>query len=208
MQELLIATKNKGKLREIKELLADLDLKITSLADYSNLPTIVEDADSFSGNAVKKALTIARHTNKLVMGEDSGLEVRALNNRPGVYSARFAGEEAGDAENNDKLLQELKNVPPSRRQARYRCFAALAGPNGVVGIVDGRCAGVIAERRKGTNGFGYDPLFLIPRYGKTFGELNPVIKAKISHRARALRKFRKLLKDHLDGKVSPQSLNR
>ena len=200
MIELLIATKNRGKLREIRELLAGLDIAITSLADYPDMPAIVEDADSFAGNAAKKALTIAKHTGKLVMGEDSGLEVRALDNRPGVYSARYAGENATDEENNKKLLQELQDVPMSRRQARYRCFVALADRSGLVGTVDGKCAGLIAPRRRGSNGFGYDPLFLIPRYQKTFGELAPAIKAKISHRARALKKFKKFFKDYLIGK--------
>ena len=193
MQELLIATTNKGKLREIRALLKDFDFKITSLADYPHLPKVIEDGKTFNANAIKKALTIAQATGKLTMGEDSGLEVAALENRPGIYSARFSGENATDQSNNAKLLKMLRATPLSKRQARYRCFAALADKDKVIGVVDGRCSGVIIKEPRGQNGFGYDPLFLIPRYKKTFGELDPAIKAKISHRARALKKFKKLL---------------
>ncbi len=194
--ELLIATRNKKKLKEIKELLSDLPIKITSLFDCPDCPEIIEDGRTFYDNAVKKAVTIAQHTGKLVMGEDSGLEVKALSNRPGVYSARFSGTGATDEKNNAKLLAELKDVPRSKRQARYHCFVALADQNGVIDVVDGKCSGIIAKDLRGTNGFGYDPLFLIPRYNKTFGELDSSIKAKISHRARALKKFRKLIEKY------------
>lgn len=197
MTELLIATTNKGKLKEIRGLLQDFDLQITSLADYPHLPKVIEDGKSFAENAVKKALTIARATGKLTMGEDSGLEVKALDYRPGIYSARFSGENATDAKNNAKLIRSLKDVPRSRRQARYRCFAALARPRGVVGVVDGSCSGIITETARGSNGFGYDPYFLIPRYHKTFGELDPAVKARISHRAKALQKFKKILRQYL-----------
>lgn len=197
MRELLVATRNQGKLREIRELLKDFDLKITSLADYEGLPEIVEDGATFESNAVKKATVTGRHTGKLVLGEDSGLEVSALGNQPGIYSARFSGPHATDEENNAKLLRALKGVPPLKRQARYRCFAAVADGEKLVGVVQGSCSGLIAEKQSGQNGFGYDPLFLIPRYNKTFGALDPAVKARISHRARALKKLKKLLAGYL-----------
>jgi XTP/dITP diphosphohydrolase len=196
MRELLIATKNQGKLKEIRELLKGLDLKITSLSDYPDLPGVVEDGDTFKSNAVKKAVTIAAQTKTLTIGEDSGLEVRALGNRPGIYSSRFAatkGKKAADKRNNAKLLRMLRGVPLQKRQARYRCFVALADGEDVVDVVSGSCEGLIALRAKGKNGFGYDPLFFLPRYHKTFGELEPRIKAKISHRSRAFRKIKKVL---------------
>lgn len=197
MRELLVATGNPGKLREIRELLADLDLTITSLADYPDLPEIVEDQDNFAGNAMKKALTIGRETGKLVMGEDSGLAVDALDGRPGIYSARYSDPDASDEKNNAKLLKELADVPLEQRTARYHCCAALAEGDNEVGVVEGRCEGVIAFAPRGKNGFGYDPLFMIREYESTFGELAPNVKALISHRAQALRKFRDLLTAHL-----------
>ena len=196
MKELLVATRNKKKLAEIKELLKGLNLKITSLLDYNDLPTIEEDGDSFEHNAIKKAVTIAMFTKKLTIGEDSGLEVKVLGNKPGVYSARFSGENATDGQNNRKLVRLLKGVPLKKRQARYRCFVALADGKRIVDVVNGSCSGVIALEPKGHNGFGYDPLFLIPRFHKTFGELDSHIKDKMSHRAHALRKLRRIIQKY------------
>ena len=196
MRELVVATRNKGKLREIKELLADLDFKVISLDELTGMPEIIEDGKTFKENAIKKALTIARHTRTLTLGEDSGLEVAALGNQPGVYSARFSGNHATDPKNNEKLMKMLRGLSLKKRRARYRCFAALADENGVVGVVSGSCSGLIATQARGKNGFGYDPLFLIPRYGKTFGELPSEIKAKISHRSRALKKVKKILQEY------------
>lgn len=193
MQELVIATTNKGKLREIKELLKDLDIKVTSLSDYPDAPKVEEDGKNFAQNALKKAATIALYTGKLTLGEDSGLEVKALGNKPGIYSARFSGTNATDKKNNAKLSRLLRGVPLRKRRARYRCFAALVDGDGVIDVVSGSCSGLIALRGRGTNGFGYDPLFFLPRYNKTFGELDPVVKAKISHRARAFRKMKVIL---------------
>lgn len=192
MKELVIATINKGKLREIKELLKDFNFKITSLSDYPDAPEIVEDGKTFRANALIKARTIAQYTHKLTLGEDSGIEIKALDNKPGIYSARYAGPKATDEQNNRKMICNLKNVPDNKRQARYRCCAALV--NGTKEItVDGRCAGVITRQARGDNGFGYDPYFLISRYNKTFGELDPSIKATISHRARAMKKIKEVL---------------
>ncbi|MCB9757023.1 MAG: XTP/dITP diphosphatase [Candidatus Omnitrophica bacterium] len=197
MRELLVATKNPGKLREIRELLKEIPVKVTSLADYPDCPEIVEDGRTFKANAIKKAIVVGKYSGKLTLGEDSGLQVVALNNAPGIYSARFSGENATDEKNNDKLLASLKDIPLSRRQARYRCFVALCDADKLIGVVDGRCGGLIEKKRRGSNGFGYDPLFFIPRYQKTFGELDPAIKSRISHRARALRKLKVLLQQYL-----------
>lgn len=201
MRELVVATKNKGKLKEIGELLKDFDLRITSLADYPDAPVVEEDGKTFAENALKKAATIALYTKKLTLGEDSGIEVKALGNRPGIYSARFAGEESTDRKNNLKLLRLLKGLPWKKRQARYRCFAALVDGKRIIDMVSGTCSGLIAPRPQGENGFGYDPLFLIPRYNKTFGELDPAVKAGISHRARALKKVKKVLLDYLENET-------
>ena len=196
MHELIIATTNAGKLREIRELLKDLDFKITSLSDHPDAPKVEEDGKDFAQNALKKAATIALYTGKLTLGEDSGLEVKALGNRPGIYSARFAGPGATDKKNNAKLLRSLRGVPLKERQARYRCFAALVDGKRVIDVASGSCDGLIALKGKGGNGIGYDPLFFLPRYNKTFGELDHAIKAKVSHRAKALAKIKKVLKDH------------
>lgn len=197
MLELLIATRNQGKVREIRDLLKDFDLKITSLDDYADLPKIEEDGKTFSANALKKAVTISMYTKKLVLGEDSGLEVKVLGNEPGIYSSRFSGEGATDKKNNAKLLRILHGVPREKRQARYRCFAALTDAKGIVAVVSGSCNGLISERACGKNGFGYDPLFFIPKYNKTFGQLDPGIKAKISHRSIAMQKIKKALEKYL-----------
>lgn len=193
MQELVIATTNKGKLKEIRELLSGLSIKVTSLQDYPGAPEVVEDGKTFRQNAAKKALTIAEFTGQMTMGEDSGLEVKALGNAPGIFSARFSGPGATDKKNNLKLLRSLRGVADDERQAGYRCCAVIAHKGKVLFVAQGRCAGTIALRSKGSNGFGYDPLFFLPQFGQTFGELDPAIKAKISHRAKALRKIRKYL---------------
>jgi len=195
--ELLVATRNKKKLQEIREILSGLPFRVTSLDDYEGLPMIEEDGDTFEQNAIKKAVTISIYTKKLVLGEDSGLEVAALKNAPGVYSARYGGQGATDKKNNAKLLRALRGVPAKRRQARYRCAVALADGKGLVGVVSGSCQGVIGERSRGTTGFGYDPLFVIPRFGKTFAELGTEIKHKMSHRSCALKKAQRLLKSYL-----------
>ena len=197
MKELLVATRNKGKVREIADLLAPCGIAVTSLLDCGPMPEIIEDGQTFRANAVKKAVIIAQHTGKLVMGEDSGLEVDALGGRPGIYSARYAGEEADDEKNNMKLLRELEGVPFNKRTARYCSAMALADRNHCVDVVEGFCEGVIAVEPRGTNGFGYDPLFYILSYQKTFGELPLEAKQSMSHRAEALRKFLKLLERYL-----------
>ncbi len=196
MKELIVASRNKGKVGEIKELLAGLPFKVTSLLDYPHIPDVVEDGKTYKANALKKARAIALHTGKLAMADDSGLEVKALGNAPGIYSARFAGHGVSEGGKNNKLFAMLKGVPMSKRQARYRCVIAFVDGKGKeLGVVEGTCSGYITTKNRGTNGFGFDPLFLIKRYNKTFGELPSSVKAKISHRARALKKFCKLIQD-------------
>lgn len=194
MQELIVASRNKGKVTEIKELLADLPFKVTSLLDYPRIPDIIEDGKTYRANALKKAREVALSTGKMAMSDDSGIEVKALGNAPGIYSARFAGEGASEKARNNKLFSLLKGVPMHKRQARYRCVIALVDAKGrEIGLVQGTCSGYVTTRDMGNNGFGFDPLFLLKRYNKTFGQLPPELKAKISHRARALKKFRLLL---------------
>lgn len=193
-----MATKNKKKLQEIKELLKDLDLKITSLSDYPDAPRIIEDGSTFKDNAIKKAVKIAKYTRTLTLGEDSGLEVRALGRKPGVYSSRFAGSEKDDLKNNLKVLRLLGDLPLSRRKASYRCSVAIADKGGLAGIAQGSCSGLIGFEMKGRYGFGYDPLFIIPEYKKTFAQLGPGIKHKMSHRFRALVKAKKILKNYIE----------
>ena len=196
MKELIVASRNKGKVAEIKELLSGLPFKITSLLDYPHVPDIVEDGKTYRANAAKKACQTAKATGKMAMADDSGIEVKFLGNAPGIYSARFAGEGASEAARNRKLFRMLKGVPESRRQARYRCVIALSDAQGrPLGLVQGTCSGYVTTCNRGKNGFGFDPLFLVKRYNKTFGELPSSLKAKISHRARALKKFRLLLRD-------------
>lgn len=199
--ELLVATRNKKKLGEIRELLKGLNLKITSLDDYHGLPKIEEDGRTFVENAIKKAVTIAQYTKKLTLGEDSGLEVAALKSRPGVYSSRFSGPNSTDRKNNLKLLRLLKGIPLKKRRARYRCAIALADGKRLIYVGSGSCNGQIGFRSKGAAGFGYDPLFLIPKYQKTFAQLGEGIKHTMSHRFRALRKLPPIIARYLQGKT-------
>jgi len=191
--ELVAATRNRKKLREIKALLKDLPLRITSLADYPLAPRIVENGKTFRENAVKKAMVVARFTGKLSLGEDSGICVDALAGRPGIYSSRFSGRDKSDLKNNLKLLRILEGKPLSKRKAHYVCAVALADQDGLIAVRQGQCSGFIGFEFKGSFGFGYDPLFIVPRYGKTFAQLGPRIKHSISHRFRALKKAKKTL---------------
>lgn len=192
--DLVVATKNKKKLEEIKEILKGQHLELSSLADYERTPRIIENGSTFKENAIKKAIRIARFTNKLTMGEDSGLCVEALKGAPGIYSSRFSGKDKNDAKNNLKVLKLLGKLPLSKRRAYYACAVALADKGGrLVGVVEGRCYGVIGYELKGASGFGYDPLFIIPKYRKTFAQLGTKIKHKMSHRYLALVKAKKII---------------
>ena len=193
MKELVVATKNKKKLCEIREILKGLNLKITSLADYSNAPSIVENGKTFKENAIKKAIKIAHFSKKLTLGEDSGLCVDALGGKPGIYSSRFAGKDKNDLKNNLKLLKLLEGLPLNKRKAHYICAVALANKNGLVKAVEGRCLGFVSFNLKGRFGFGYDPLFIIPKHKKTFAQLGPRIKHKMSHRYHALSKAKMII---------------
>jgi XTP/dITP diphosphohydrolase len=197
-KSLLVATKNKKKLEEIKDILKGLKLNIISLADFPMTPRIVENGKTFRENAIKKAVKTARFTGQLTMGEDSGLCVDALGGKPGVYSARFSGKDKSDEKNNRKLLEVLKDLPATKRKAHYCCAVALADTHGLIGVVEGKCYGIIGVAPKGRFGFGYDPLFIIPKYKKTFAQLGPRIKHKMSHRYRALEKTRKLLQKYIE----------
>ncbi len=195
--ELVIATKNKKKLEEIKEILKGRDFKVLSLSDYPNSPRIIENGKTFRENAIKKAIKIASFTKKLTLGEDSGLCVDILGGRPGVYSSRFAGKGKSDQQNNLKLLKLLEGLSVNQRRAHYYCAVALADKNGLVGVAEGKCRGFIGFTGKGNFGFGYDPLFVIPEYKKTFAQLGARIKHKMSHRFRALQKTRAILSTYL-----------
>jgi len=197
IMELIVATKNKKKLEEIKEILKGLNLKIFSLADYPQAPRIIENGETFRENAIKKAVKIAKFTKKLTLGEDSGLCVDALGGKPGVYSSRFAGKDKSDPKNNLKLLKLLEGVSLSKRKAHYFCSVALADKNGLAGVAQGNCSGFIGFAFRGNFGFGYDPLFVIPKYKKTFAQLGPRIKHKMSHRFRALQKAKAILATYL-----------
>jgi XTP/dITP diphosphohydrolase len=193
-RELVIASKNRGKVREIRQIYADLPVAVVELPD---LPDVVEDGATFSENARKKALAVARHTGKWALADDSGLEVDALGGAPGVHSARWSG--AGDEANNAKLLAELRDVPPPARTARYRAVVVVAAPDGrVVAEAEGACEGVIGFEPRGAGGFGYDPLFVLPDRGLTMAELPSEVKNAISHRGVALRRLRQPLTLALD----------
>ena len=185
---LVLGTTNAGKLRELAELLEPLGIACCSLAGLANAIEVEETGSSFAENAALKATQQATALGRWVLAEDSGLVVDALGGAPGIYSARFSGAEATDARNNSLLLERLESQPAALRSAHYACHAALSDPNGrIVAVSSGVCGGVIADRPSGAGGFGYDPLFIVPEYQRTFGELSPAVKAVISHRARAMR---------------------
>jgi len=196
---LVLGSRNRKKCREMAELLAPpwepsppwVRLEIRPLDDFADAPEVVEDADNFAGNARKKASELARATSHWVVADDSGLTVDALDGAPGVLSARYAGEPCDDAANNRKLLAAIADLPDERRGAAFRCALALAGPNGAIRLeAEGACRGRLTRALRGTGGFGYDPLFLIAEYHKTFGELSPLVKHQLSHRAHAFAHLR------------------
>jgi XTP/dITP diphosphohydrolase len=196
--ELVVATKNKKKLDEIRELLKDHAVTIRSLADYPGAPRIIENGTTFADNAIKKAVTISRYTGQLTLGEDSGLCVDSLGGSPGVHSSRFSGKNKSDTQNNLKVLKLLEDVPPSKRKAHYVCAVAVADESGLVAVTHGRCYVRIGFVPQGTYGFGYDPLFIIPKYGKTFAQLGVGIKHTISHRFHALKKAGKVIQKYIE----------
>lgn len=184
--KLVIATRNAHKLEEIKAIFDFKGLEVLSAFDFPEIPDVVEDGDTLEANAMKKAVEIAAATQCWAMADDSGLEVDALDGAPGVYSARYAGEPCSYKANNEKLLRELAGKDD--RSAQFRTVIALSDPEGHARTVEGDCPGVIIEELRGTNGFGYDPLFIPDGYSETFAELSSKVKNRISHRARALQK--------------------
>lgn len=214
--KLVLATRNPGKIRELRAFLQDTGIEVLGLDSYPHAPEVVEDGLTFRDNALKKARAIAAHTGLSALADDSGLEVDALGGKPGVFSARFAGLEADDRANNAKLLEAMRGVPPGARAARYRAVlalvlpgdGALAGPGqgqalepsrgpGQEVLREGVSEGEILTEPRGSRGFGYDPLFHVPALGKTFAELDPEERMEVSHRFRALRELRPVLEQLL-----------
>jgi XTP/dITP diphosphohydrolase len=201
---LVFATRNKGKLVELRELLPGIDvLSVDEAAQRLGraIPDVVEDADTFAGNAAKKAREVSAATGWPALADDSGLEVDALDGAPGVYSARYAGDQHDDVANNAKLLRALANVPVEKRTARFRAALALADTSGPLGndviTADGACEGIILDAPRGTGGFGYDPLFFAPELGQTFAEAGVGPKSDLSHRARAMKAIKPRLLAYL-----------
>ncbi len=197
---LVIGSRNRKKCLEIAELISPPwepsttlnRLEIRSVDDFEGAPEVIEDADTFAGNARKKASELARALHSWVIADDSGLAVDALGGGPGVFSARYAGEPADDAANNQKLLRALASVPDDHRGAAFRCALALADPTGAIRLeAEGACRGRVTREPRGPGGFGYDPLFLIAEYHLSFGELSPLVKHQLSHRARAFAQLRR-----------------
>ena len=195
---LVMATRNAGKVREMAELLGDLGVRLLSLADFPEIPDIPEVGATFADNAAAKAKAVAQLTGLPALADDSGLEVEALDGRPGVYSARYATDRTGgrtptDRDNWQKLLDELKHVPEEQRAARFVCAMALAFPDGRLITTRGELAGFISREPRGTGGFGYDPVFVVPAYQATVAELDQATKNRISHRGEALTKLKAAL---------------
>jgi len=195
---IILATRNKGKVEELKVLLGDMPIDITSLSDHPEIPDIVEDGETFLENARKKARAVVAQVGSWALADDSGLAVKALGGEPGVFSARYAGKDGDHAANNIKLLREMESVPEGQRQAAFVCTMVLISPDGREWDVDGRCEGEIGFDLRGEGGFGYDPLFYVPRFGKTMAELSIDEKNSISHRGMALGKIKQVLLDILD----------
>jgi XTP/dITP diphosphohydrolase len=190
---LVVASHNEHKIREIRQLTAHMDLEVVGVAEMGDLPPVEEDGETFRDNARKKALETAQLLKEWVLADDSGLEVDALDGAPGVHSARFAGEGGGDECNNRLLLSRMGDLPLAERGAQFRCVMALASPDGEVEFSEGICRGVIGFEPRGSNGFGYDPLFVVPELGCTFAELSSEEKNRISHRSRAIQGMLEIL---------------
>ena len=193
---LLIATSNRGKLREVQAVLSCRSVRLKTLADFPGIPEPIEDGATFEDNARKKALHYASLTKTLTLADDSGLEVDALGGAPGIYSARYAGDPGDDAANNARLIAALSGVPPKQRTARFRCVVALASPDKVLAVTSGAIEGLIVDDPCGHNGFGYDPHFFIPQSGMTAAQLPSEEKNRISHRGQALVAIRSVI-EHL-----------
>jgi XTP/dITP diphosphohydrolase len=193
--EIVLATRNKKKVEEIRRITADLPITVLSLDDFPNCPETLEDRDSFEGNAVKKAAEVAKCTGKLSLADDSGLEVDALGGAPGVYSARYAPDatSGNDPRNYERLLKDLKNIPPQERGAQFVCCLAMAYPDGRTKTFFGYSRGRIGSEPRGKKGFGYDPVFLPEGFDRTFAEMTAEEKDTLSHRGKAIEKLAEFL---------------
>ncbi len=197
MVDIVIATSNKGKIKEIRDILSDFPFNVIPISALGPMPEVVEDGKTFLENALKKAKIVSETYNVIALADDSGLEVDALGGAPGVYSARYAGEGATDADNNKKLLDAIKNIDESKRTARFRCCVVVYKPDGSYVWADGVCEGIIAEKPRGSKGFGYDPIFYLPELKRTMAELEPEEKNRLSHRFRALLALREKLSNFI-----------
>ena len=195
-KQVIIATKNKGKAKEFESLFSEYGIEIFTLLDIQEAPDIDETGDTFEENAILKAEEIARLTNQFVIADDSGLIVDALDGRPGIFSARYAGEPTDDEANIDKVLAEMIDVPDEKRSARFYCALALAGPKIKTEVVHGTCEGRVLHKRRGNNGFGYDPIFFSEEAGKSTADLTPSEKNKMSHRHAALLNLKPIVTKH------------
>ncbi|MGF3103927.1 XTP/dITP diphosphatase [Rossellomorea sp. DUT-2] len=196
-KRVIIATKNRGKAKEFQHMFAPYGYEVQTLLDLPHIEDVEETGETFEENAILKAETVAQELGVLVIADDSGLAIDALEGRPGVYSARYAGEEKSDEANMDKVLSELESVEESDRTARFHCVLAIAGPNGETRTVTGTCEGMILQEKRGTNGFGYDPIFYVPTLQKSMAELSQDEKSQISHRGNALKKLKNIISDFI-----------
>ena len=192
--ELVIATNNRHKFEEIFSLLGDIPFELLPLSAYPNPPNLPEEGDTYQENALSKARRVSQFTKCWALGDDTGLEVDALDGAPGLYSARYAGEGVSFRENREKLLKALEGVSKPDRSALFRCVIALVGPSGEEKVVEGVVSGMITEEDQGTEGFGYDAIFFLPELGKTFSELDAREKNRVSHRAKAVEKIEEHLR--------------
>ena len=198
MKKIIFATGNAGKMKEIRNILSDLPVQVLSMKEVGIQTDIVEDGKTFAENAVIKARAIMQLTGEVVLADDSGLEIDYLNKEPGIYSARYMGEDTSYRIKNANLIQRLEGVPDEKRTARFVCAIAAAFPDGTVKTTEGTIEGRIGNEEKGENGFGYDPIFYVPEFGCTTAELSEEQKNKISHRGRALAEMKEILKDKLE----------
>ena len=201
MKRIIFATGNEGKMREIRRIMEDLDVEILSLKEAGIQADIVENGNSFEENAVIKAKTVCGLTNEVVLADDSGLEIDYLNGEPGIYSARYMGEDTSYRIKNQNLIDRLAGVPQEKRTARFVCAVAAAYPDGTVKTARGTMEGIIGYEERGENGFGYDPIFLVPSLNKTTAQLTLEEKNEISHRGKSLKAMKDLLKEKLGEKL-------
>ena len=202
--EVVLATRNPGKVREFLELMRDLPIQVYSLDAFPQIGRLREEGITYTENAISKAAIVARLTRRLTVADDSGIEIDALDGKPGAQSARFLGDGASDTARNARILRLLHNVSAEHRTARYRAVVAVAHPGGEARTFEGTCEGRIATAPRGSGGFGYDPVFMVPAYGKTMAQLPLPVKNRISHRARAFAAARPYLKTLAAGRMAPE----